>query len=431
MRRVVVTGLGAITPLGVGVRQSWTRLLKGECGIVSVRERSAEFAALPSTVAAVVPHGRKIDGGWNADDWLPSNDQRRISGFAQYAIAAAEEALLDAGWKPETEEDQISTGVCIGSGIGNFEDVYNTSVAYHEGGYKKVSPHFVPRLLINLAAGQISMKYNLKGPNHSATTACTTGAHSLGDAARFISTGAALVMLAGGAESCIHPLAMAGFARARSLSTHSNHLPHLASQPFDTQRSGFVIGEGAGVVVLEDYKHARGRGAHIYAELVGYGCSADAHHVTAPRADGDGAFRAMRAALREAGVGPGAVDYVNAHATGTVLGDVAEARAIRRLLVGEGGWDREGQVAVSSSKGAIGHLLGAAGAVEAVFTVLALSEGVVPPSVGLEHVGLAKGEGAEFNFVLGGGEEREVDVALTNSFGFGGTNACLCFRRVK
>ncbi|KAI9713661.1 MAG: hypothetical protein M1812_006633 [Candelaria pacifica] len=390
MRRVVVTGLGAVTPLGVGVNHSWSRLLKGHCGIVSLRERDPRFAELPCQIAALVPTDQQCRDGWKAKERLSSDVSRnRDSGprdrvvshearkqalFTQYAIAAATQAMEDASWCVDSEEKQQMTGVCLGSGIGSLEDVYNTSVVFERGGYHKVSPLFVPRLLINLAAGHVSMKFHLKGPNHATTTACTTGAHAIGDASRFIAFGDADVMLAGGAESCIHPLAVAGFARAKSLAVGYNEIPHLASRPFDQSRSGFVIGEGAGVLVLEELEHAEARGARIYAEIKGYGLSGDAHHMTAPAASGEGAFLAMKRALQKAGIPPSAVDYVNAHATSTALGDTAENRAIKRLLLGEHGKDRASEIHVSSNKGSIGHLLGAAGAVEAIFTILAMQQ---------------------------------------------------------
>ncbi|KAK8191348.1 thiolase-like protein [Phyllosticta capitalensis] len=427
MRRVVVTGLGAVTPLGVGVPRTWSRLLKGHCGVVSVKDRGPQFAALPSQVAAVVPSGLKKDGGWDPKEWLQPGDERKMALFAQYAMAASQEALEDAQWQPKTDEESEATGVYIGSGIGSFDDVYETSVAYEKGGYRKVSPLFVPRLLINLAAGHISMRFGLKGPNHAATTACTTGAHAIGDAARFIAYGDADVMIAGGAESCIHPLAMAGFARARSLATDWNDAPHLASRPFDRSRAGFVIGEGAGVVELE---HAKARNAKIYAELKGYGLSADAHHMTAPRGDGEGPLRAMKRALKNAKLPPKAVDYINAHATSTLLGDAAENAAIKSLLLGHEGRTKASTINVSSTKGAIGHLLGAAGSVEAIFTILALHHGILPPTLNLDAPGDPP-EDFDCNYVAKTAQKKSIEVALSNSYGFGGTNASLCFSKFR
>jgi len=349
--------------------------------------------------------------------------------FAQYAMVASEEALNDAGWFPKEEADLEVTGVYMGSGIGSLDDVYDTTIAYEKGGYRKVSPLFVPRLLINLAAGHISMRYGFKGPNHAATTACTTGAHSIGDASRLIQFGDADVMIAGGAESCIHPLAISGFARARSLATEFNERPMESSRPFDRERDGFVIGEGAGVVVLEELEHARKRGANIYAEVAGYGLSSDAHHMTAPREDGQGPRLAMKHALRHAGLKPSAVDYVNAHATSTPLGDAAENRAIKELLLGEDGKDRACEINVSSTKGAVGHLLGAAGSVETIFTILGMHHNILPPTLNLENPG---DPAVDFNcnYVANAAQQHRVNVALSNSFGFGGTNACLCFRKI-
>ncbi|KAJ4294047.1 Mitochondrial beta-keto-acyl synthase [Kalmusia sp. IMI 367209] len=426
----VVTGLGLVTPLGIGARRTWKRLLDGHCGIVGIRERSPQFAALPSQVAGIVPEGKKEDGGWNVKEWLSPQDERRMARFAQYAMVASEEALNDAGWAPKKEEDLEATGVYMGSGIGSLDDVYETTVAYEKGGYRKVSPLFVPRLLINLAAGHVSMRYGFKGPNHAATTACTTGAHSIGDAARLIQFGDADVMVAGGAESCIHPLAISGFARARSLATDWNDSPTEASRPFDRDRAGFVIGEGAGVVVLEEFEHAKRRGARIYAEVAGYGLSSDAHHMTAPREDGQGPRLAMKHALRHAGIKPSAVDYVNAHATSTPLGDAAENRAIKELLLGEDGKSKASDVNISSTKGAIGHLLGAAGSVEAIFTILALQNNILPPTLNLYNPG-DPSEDFSCNYVAHTAQQREVNVALSNSFGFGGTNASLCFSKLK
>ncbi|KAM3416355.1 3-oxoacyl-[acyl-carrier-protein] synthase [Cercospora zeina] len=425
MRRVVVTGLGAVTPLAAGIRPTWQRLLQSQSGIVSTSSRGEQFDALPSRVAGVVPQGSRDDGRWQAKDWLTTSEGRTMALFAQYAVAAAQEALDDAGWHPTKQDDLESTGVAIGSGIGNLDEAYNTSVAFHESGYRKVSPLFVPRLLINLAAGHVSMKHGFMGPNHAATTACTTGIHAIGDASRLIAFGDADVMVAGGAESCIHPLAIAGFARARSLATVWNDNPPAASRPFDRARAGFVMGEGAGVVILEELEHAKARGASIYAEIRGYGLSADAHHMTAPEEEGNGAFLAMKQALKHAQLKPSTIDYVNAHATSTKLGDAAENYAIKRLLLGEDGRAAAAQVNVSSTKGAIGHLLGAAGAVEAIFTILACHENVLPPTLNLENPG---DPAADFdcNYVPHTPQHLTVNAALTNSFGFGGTNASIC-----
>ncbi|KAL2144597.1 hypothetical protein VTI28DRAFT_8916 [Corynascus sepedonium] len=451
MRRVVVTGLGAVTPLGVGVRRTWRRLLASESGLVSVADRGrdaaerAQWRELTSTVAGVVPtasdpaalsggkhddndgnNDKQDDGLWRPADWLDAADQRRMSTFAQYAVAAAEMALRDAGWRPARDEECEMTGVCLGSGIGNLDDFHATSVAYDRGGYRKVSPLFVPKILINLAAGHIAMRYGLRGPNHAATTACTTGAHSIGDAARFIAFGDADVMVAGGAESCIHPLTFAGFGRSRSLSTSYNHDPPASCRPFDAGRAGFVVAEGAAVIVLEELEHAKQRGARILAELKGYGCSGDAHHMTAPKEDGSGALLAMKRALKNAGFKPGQVDYINAHATGTQVGDVAEAAAIRSLMMGEEGVEDESRVTVSSTKGAVGHLLGAAGAIEAIFSILAITENAVPPTLNLTKPDV----GVQFNFVPNQAQQKNVKVAVSNSFGFGGTNASLVFSKL-
>ncbi|KAM5351345.1 hypothetical protein ACJ41O_004068 [Fusarium nematophilum] len=426
MRRVVVTGLGAITPLGVGVRRTWTRLLAGESGIVSVAdlEPRARWRELTSTVAGLVPSGDG-DGRWRASDWLSMTEQRRMSKFTQYAIAASDMALKDSGWEPKSPDEQETTGVCLGSGIGNLDEIYQTSLVHNSDGYKKVSPLFVPKILINMAAGHIAMKFGFQGPNHAATTACTTGAHSIGDASRFIAMGDADVMVAGGSESCIHPLTFAGFGRARSLSTAYNSDPGASCRPFDAGRNGFVVSEGAAVCVLEELEHAKARGARIYAEIKGYGCSGDAYHMTAPREDGHGAFLAMRRALKNAGVRPSQVDYVNAHATATQVGDVAETSAIRRLMMGEEGHLRESDITVSSTKGAVGHLLGAAGAIEALFSILAIHEGIVPATLNLEKPDV----GAAFNFVPKEAQQKEIGVAVSNSFGFGGTNSSLVFSK--
>ncbi|KAF5521532.1 3-oxoacyl-[acyl-carrier-protein] synthase [Colletotrichum aenigma] len=429
MRRVVVTGLGAISPFGVGVRNTWNRLLAGESAITSVAnfEPQKHWKDLTSTVAGVVPSHGTGPEQWRPSDWLNATEQRRMSKFAQYAVACADMAMKDAAWKPESQDDLEATGVCLGSGIGNLEEIYETSLAFNQQGYKKVSPLFVPKILINLAAGHVSMKYGLQGPNHAVTTACTTGAHSIGDAMRFIAFGDADVMVAGGTESCIHPLTFAGFGRARSLSTAYNHNPHASCRPFDRDRNGFVVSEGAAVLVLEELEHARARGAHIYAEVRGYGCSGDANHMTAPRDDGHGAFRAMKAALKNAGIPPADVSYVNAHATATQVGDVAEASAIRSIMTGVEGHADESQITVSSTKGAVGHLLGAAGAIEAMFAVLSVAEDVVPPTLNLENSDV----GGSMNLVPLKAQAKQVNVAMSNSFGFGGTNASLVFSKVR
>ncbi|BFZ64637.1 Mitochondrial beta-keto-acyl synthase [Saitoella coloradoensis] len=431
MRRVVVTGLGLVTPLGVGVQHAWKRLLAGESGVVSLIGRNGDprFAELPSTVGAVVPPGDASDGGWDASEWIEKGDDRRMANFTQYAIGAAEQALRDAEWKPTLDEQKERTGVCVGSGIGAFEDSVNATVAYVKGGYRKVSPLLVPRILINMAAGHITMKYGFRGPNHAASTACTTGAHSIGDAARFIMFGDADVMVAGGTESCIHPLAMGGFARARSLATEFNDRPAEASRPFDRDRCGFVIGEGAGAVVLEEYEHAKARGARIYGELLGYGLSADAHHMTAPPSDGSGANLSMRRALNHAKLPASQIGYINAHATSTPLGDAAENQAIKALMLGKDGKQSASEVNVSSCKGAVGHLLGAAGAVEAIFSIMALHEGVLPPTINLHNPG-DPAEDFDCNYIPNQAQEKKVSAVLTNSFGFGGTNASLVFGKV-
>ncbi|KAM0820567.1 putative Thiolase-like protein [Seiridium cardinale] len=429
MRRVVVTGLGAITPLGVGVRRSWSRLLAGESGIISVADSEPQklWRDLPSTVAGIVPKGEGGEGQWRPGDWLTATEQRRTSTFTQYAMAAAAEALGDAGWQPKQQEQLDATGVCLGSGIGNLDEIYNTSITFDQSGYKKVSPLFVPKILINMAAGHIAMKYGFRGPNHAATTACTTGAHSIGDASRFIAFGDADVMVAGGSESCIHPLTFAGFGRSRSLSTAFNHDPPSSCRPFDRDRSGFVVAEGAAAVVLEELEHAKARGASIYAELKGYGCSGDAYQMTAPLEDGSGAYRAMRKALQHASVKPSQVDYINAHATSTAIGDTAEALAIQSLMIGPEGYANDSEVTVSSTKGSIGHLLGAAGAIEAVFSILSIADNAVPPTMNLHKPDIEP----KFNLVPLESQSKKVDVAMSNSFGFGGTNASLLFSRYQ
>ncbi|SZF06025.1 unnamed protein product [Blumeria hordei] len=429
MRRVVITGIGAITPLGVGIQNIWPRLLNGESGIVSVAhlQPSKQWRELPSLVAGLVPQGRRIHGKWSASEWFSPSEERRMARFTQYALAATQMALEDSRWRPEGQDDRERTGVCLGSGIGNLEQLYQTSITFEQLGYKKVSPLFVPQLLINLGAGHISMKYGFEGPNHAVSTACTTGAHAIGDASRFIAFGDADVMIAGGSESCIHPLALAGFARSRSLSTMFNENPESSSRPFDRERCGFVIAEGAGVMVLEELEHAKSRDAPIYAEIRGYGCSGDAHHITAPRSNGAGAYLAMKRALVNSNLAPRDVSYINAHATSTQLGDAAENEAILRIMLGENGVEQAHNIAVSSTKGAIGHLLGAAGAVEAIFSVLAVKNNIIPPTLNLRNLT------PEFscNYIPLYSQQKKVDVALSNSFGFGGTNASLVFSKVS
>ncbi|KAA8909035.1 hypothetical protein TRICI_004655 [Trichomonascus ciferrii] len=425
MRRVVVTGLGAVSPLGVGARRTWQNAIGAKSGLRKLE--GEEFEALTSQVAGLVPRGSKSEGGWDPADWLDKVSVRRVPLFAQYAVAAARQAMEDANWLPEEERDHIRTGVAVGSGIGGFDALYENVVNYEKHGYRKVSPLFVPNLLNNMAAGHISIVNGLKGPNHAVSTACTTGAHAIGDAMNMIRLGMADVMIAGSTEAPIHPLAVAGFARAKSLSTKYNDNPEASSRPFDRDRGGFVIGEGAAVMVLESEEHALRRGAsNIYAELAGYGMSGDAHHITAPREDGDGAYRSMQMAITNSESSPTEVGYINAHATSTRIGDVAESNAITRLFVAEGGCAPD-TVNVSSTKGATGHLLGGAGSLEALFTVMAVKEGILPPTLNLENI---ETEDFPLNYVpLQAQSVPTIKAALTNSFGFGGTNATLLFRK--
>ncbi len=418
MRRVVVTGLGLVTPLGADVKTSWDRLIAGESGIGTITK--FDVSDLPSKVAGEVPRlsnaeGRN-DGLFDPDDWFSPKEQRRVGEFIIYAMAAASEAVEDAGWTPTDEQALERTGVLLGSGIGGLEWVYDSSVTLLEEGPRRVSPFFVPASLINLAAGHVSIRYGFKGPNHSVVTACASGTHAIGDAARMIMWEDAEVMVAGGAEAAVVRLGVAGFASSRALSTHFNDTPERASRPWDVDRDGFVIGEGAGIVVLEDLEHARRRGANIYCEIIGYGLSGDAHHITAPAEDGGGAFRAMRAAIDRAKLDLGDIDYINAHGTSTPLGDVIEVGAVKRLF-GEHAY----KLSMSSTKSAIGHLLGAAGAVEAIFSILAMNNGVVPPTLNLDN----PSPGCDIDLVAKVAKERKVRYALSNSFGFGGTNASL------
>jgi 3-oxoacyl-[acyl-carrier-protein] synthase II len=418
MNRVVVTGLGMVTPLAAGVEATWRRLLAGESG--AARVESFDVSDIACQIAAQVPRGAAPDA-FNPDEWMEPKEQRKVDDFIVYAVAAAGQALRDAGWAPKTYEDQVDTGVLIGSGIGGLGGIYETSVTLHEKGPRRVSPFFIPGRLINLAGGHVSIIHGLKGPNHAVVTACSTGAHAIGDAGRLIALGDAKVMVAGGAESAVNRLALAGFAACRALSTGFNDRPTQASRPYDRDRDGFVMGEGAGCVVLEEYEHAKARGAHIYAELVGYGLSGDAYHITSPSPDGDGAFRGMSMALKRAGVTPGDIDYINAHGTSTPVGDEIELRAVERLL-----GNAAATATMSSTKSSIGHLLGAAGAVEAIFSILAIRDQIAPPTLNLDNPSVE----TAIDLAPHVARKRKIDVALSNSFGFGGTNASVIFRRV-
>ena len=418
MRRVVVTGLGMVTPLGLGVKTNWRRLTEGESGISAIDK--FDVSQLPSKVAGLIPRGDPAEGRFDADQVVAPKEQRKNDEFIIYAIAAADEAIADSGWSPTDEESLERTGVMIGSGIGGLQWIAEGSVTLHERGPRRISPFFIPAALINLASGQVSIRHGFKGPNHSAVTACSTGAHAIGDAARLILWDDADVMLAGGAEGAICPIGMAGFAAARALSTSYNDTPEKASRPYDEGRDGFVMGEGAGVVVLEELEHARRRGAQIYAEVTGYGLSGDAYHITAPAPDGNGGFRSMRAALKRAGLDPADIDYVNAHGTSTPLGDEIELGAVKRLF-----GPAIDSVSMSSTKSAIGHLLGAAGAVEAIYSIMAIGENIVPPTLNLENPSESC---TGVDLVPLEAKERQVKAALSNSFGFGGTNASLVFR---
>ncbi|MEE8274963.1 MAG: beta-ketoacyl-ACP synthase II [Alphaproteobacteria bacterium] len=417
MRRVVVTGLGMVSPLAEGVKASWERLIDGKSGVARIE--SFDVSDISCQIAAQVPRGDQ-PYAFHPDDWVAPKDQRKIDEFILFAIAAAVGAVEHSGWKPEDEESRERTGVVIGSGIGGLKSIADSAVLLEERGPRRVSPHFIPSALINLASGRVSIRYGFKGPNHAPVTACSTGAHAIGDAARFIQHDDADVMVAGGAEAAICRLGMAGFAASRALSTHFNDSPTRASRPWDRQRDGFVMGEGAGVIVLEELEHARKRGANIYAEVAGYGLSGDAHHITAPAADGNGGYRSMRAALRDAKLNPEDIDYINAHGTSTPLGDEIELGAVKRLF-----GDAAYKLSMSSTQSAIGHLLGAAGSVEAIFSILALVNDVVPPTLNLDD----PSPGCDLDLVPYDAKERPVRAALSNSFGFGGTNASVVFTK--
>jgi 3-oxoacyl-[acyl-carrier-protein] synthase II len=419
MRRVVVTGLGLVTPLACGIERTWQRLLAGQSGIKRIEK--FDVSDITCKVAGQVPRGDGAAGTFNADDWMESKEQRKVDDFIVFAMAAATQALNDAEWHPRERAEQIVSGVLIGSGIGGVEGIAETALLLRDRGARRVSPFFIPGRLINLASGYVSIAHSLKGPNHAVVTACSTGAHAIGDAGRLIALGDADVMVAGGTESPINRISLAGFAACRALSTGFNETPERASRPYDRDRDGFVMGEGAGAVVLEEYDHAKRRGARIYAELIGYGLSGDAFHITAPAEDGDGAFRCMTAAIRRAGISPGEIDYINAHGTSTPLGDEIELKAVERLV-----GNAAGNVVMSSTKSSIGHLLGAAGTVEAIFCLLAIRDGVVPPTLNLDNPSVA----TAIDLVPHVPRKRLVNIALSNSFGFGGTNASLVFRKL-
>jgi 3-oxoacyl-[acyl-carrier-protein] synthase II len=408
--------MGLVTPLGIGLDHVWSRLIEGVSGIRAIQ--SFDVSDLPSRIAGQVPRGDQVSGSFNPDDWVSPKDQRRMDEFIIYALAAAAQAVDDSGWRPVSEEEHERTGVMIGSGIGGLPGITDGAITIHDRGPRRISPYFIPASLINLASGHVSIRYGFKGPNHAVVTACSTGAHAIGDAARLIMLDDADVMVCGGTEAAICRLGIAGFAAARALSTGFNDDPPRASRPWDQARDGFVMGEGAGVLVLEEDEHARKRGARIYAEVLGYGMSGDAYHLTAPSEDGSGAYRSMRNALRSARLLPDHIDYINAHGTSTPLGDEIELGAVKRLF-----GDHAYRLSMSSTKSAIGHLLGAAGSVEAIFSILALRDGIVPPTLNLEN----PSPSCDLNLVPKTAQERKVNYVLSNSFGFGGTNASLIF----
>ncbi|WP_102227026.1 beta-ketoacyl-ACP synthase II [Acidimangrovimonas sediminis] len=418
MRRVVITGLGMVSPLACGVDETWSRLIEGRSGAGTITR--FDPSRVTTTYACEIPRGDGTDGTFNPDDWMEPKEQRKVDEFILYGMAAAVQAVRDAGWEAPSEEEKLRTGVMIGSGIGGLSNIAETAVLIHERGPRRVSPFFIPGSLINLISGQVSIRYGFKGPNHAVVTACSTGAHAIGDAARLIQWGDADVMVAGGAESPISEIGIAGFNACKALSTKRGDAPETASRPYDADRDGFVMGEGAGVVVLEEYEHAKARGATIYAEVLGYGLSGDAYHITAPSEDGDGGYRAMEAALKRAGIGADKVDYINAHGTST-MADTIELGAVERLM-----GDAADRATMSSTKSSIGHLLGAAGAVEAIFCTLAIRDQVAPPTINLDTPAVTP----RLDLAPNKAVHRRIDVALSNSFGFGGTNASLVLGKV-
>ncbi|MGH1577219.1 beta-ketoacyl-ACP synthase II [Planktotalea sp.] len=418
MRRVVVTGLGLVTPLASGVEETWSRILDGKSGAGPITRFDA--SRVTTKYACEVPLGDGTDGTFNADDWMAPKERRKVDDFILYGIAAAAQAVEDAGWTPEDEESRLRTGVMIGSGIGGLNSIAETAILIHERGPRRVSPFFIPGALINLISGQVGIRYGFKGPNHAVVTACSTGAHAIGDAARLIMTSDADVMIAGGAEASISEIGIAGFNACKALSTKCEDDPTKASRPYDNDRDGFVMGEGAGVVVLEEYEHAKARGAKIYAEVIGYGLSGDAYHITAPSESGEGGERSMRAALGKAGLEPKDIDYINAHGTST-MADTIELGAVERMM-----GEHAGKVTMSSTKSMTGHLLGAAGAIEAIFSILAIRDQVAPPTINLDNPAVETAVDLAPNAPV----KREINVALSNSFGFGGTNASVLFGKV-
>jgi 3-oxoacyl-[acyl-carrier-protein] synthase II len=420
MRRVVVTGMGMVTPLGCGVETNWSRLIAAESGARKID--TFDVADISCRIAGMIPYGDGANGTYNPDQWMEPKEQRKVDKFIVYAMCAAKQALDHAGWHPKSPDDQNNTGVMIGAGIGGVEGIADTAITLKERGPRRVSPFFIPGRIINLASGYVSIEHGLKGPNHAVVTACSTGSHAIGDAGRLIALGDADVMVAGGTESPVNRISLAGFAAVRALTTSFNDAPTKASRPYDKDRDGFLMGEGAGVVVLEEYEHAKARGATIYAELVGYGMSGDAFHITAPTSDGDGAFRCMKAAIKRAGIQPGDIDYINAHGTSTPLGDEIELGAVERVV-----GNAASRISMSSTKSSIGHLLGAAGAVEAIYCILAMRDGIAPPTLNLDNPSVE----TAIDLVPHQARKRDINVALSNSFGFGGTNASLIFRRAS